>query len=131
MPVAIINANFIKTIPIAHRGLHTNDGIIPENSLAAFQKAIDENYLIEIDVHILADNQVIVFHDDNTKRMCGLDKKIRNLTFPEIKSLRLLETHHEIPTLLEVFDLVNGKVPILIELKTKIKLDLLNNLYLI
>ena len=119
--------------PIAHRGLHSNNSSIPENSLIAFQKAIDLNYAIELDVHITADNEVIVFHDDTFERMCGLNKRIQQTTLQEIKELRLLQSDNEIPLLSEVFSLVNSRVPILIEVKNKNKVGrfeeiVLNNL---
>ena len=61
----------------AHRGLHDNEHGIPENSMAAFQRAVDKGYGIELDVHLTADNQLVVFHDDTLTRMCGINKKIR------------------------------------------------------
>jgi glycerophosphoryl diester phosphodiesterase len=103
--------------PIAHRGLH-NDVMVPENSLLAFQRAIEKNYPIELDVHLSADGHVIVFHDEFLERMTGVNKNITKQSLKQLKELRLEGVEQEIPTLIEVLELVQGKVPIVIELKT-------------
>lgn len=119
------NLDFLKENIIAHRGLHNINLGIPENSLLAFQKAIDNNYTIELDIHILKDNTVVVFHDDNLNRMTGIDKKIKNTTYNELSKLNLQNTSEKIPTLSQVLSLIDSKVPIIIEFKTDAKLGLL------
>ena len=106
---------FLLHSPIAHRGLHNTK--VPENSLTAFQKAIEGRFPIELDCHMIKTGEVVVFHDDNLKRMCGIDKEIANCTFTEIRELFLKHTRERIPLLSEVLAAVNGKVPLLIELK--------------
>ncbi len=108
----------------AHRGLHSgrkgqpaDEVKIPENSLAAFELAVRANYGIELDVRLTRDKKVVVFHDDNLFRMCGIDKKVADLTLAEIKTLRLAGTDQTIPTFEEVLRLVEGKVPLLVEMK--------------
>ncbi len=100
---------------IAHRGLHNK--IVPENSLEAFKKCVDRNIPFEFDVHLLKDGTIIVFHDDNLKRMTGVDKYIMNCDYKDISGLYLNNSHERIPTLDEVLELVNGNVLIDIELK--------------
>ena len=56
---------------IAHRGSHNLNS--PENSMKAFENAIKNNYAIELDVHILKDNNIVVFHDKNLERMTSID----------------------------------------------------------
>jgi glycerophosphoryl diester phosphodiesterase len=102
---------------IAHRGLHNIDIWAPENSAEAFRRAVEKGYAIELDVHLTKDNYVVVFHDDNLKRMTGIDKNITEMTMEELKKLRLQDTSERIPTLQEVLKIVNGRVPLLIELK--------------
>lgn len=116
---------FLTDNLIAHRGYYSNDLGIPENSISAFKRAIELNYIIELDVHILKDGNIVVFHDDNLKRMTGMDKKIKNTTYEEIKSLKLNNTNEHIPKLFDVLQIVNGKVPLLIELKYDTKLGTL------
>lgn len=106
---------------IAHRGFHNAEKGIPENSLPAFVEAVAHGYAIENDIHITADGEVVIFHDDTLKRMCSADIKIEDLTLKEIKQFQLLDTNEQIPTLKECLDLVDGRVPLLIEFKCDLK----------
>ena len=117
----------IKNNKIAHRGVFNNKNI-PENSLKAFEKAISMDFSIELDVQLTKDNVLIVFHDDNLKRLTGLNKKVTDCTYLEIKNLTLLETKEKIPTLKEVLNLVQNKVLLDIEIKGKKKIKTLCNL---
>ena len=119
--------------PIAHRGFHDKNN--PENSLAAFARAIEKGYAIELDVQLLADETVVVFHDDSLARMTGNDGYIKYLNKEDLKALSLKGTKETIPTLEEVLKFVDGRVPLLIEIKNKYKvgkleqkvIDLLKN----
>lgn len=119
---------------IAHRGIYDNI-MIPENSLYAFKKAIIKNLAIELDIHLTKDNNLVVFHDHSLKRMTSKNSIIEDLTVSELKSVTLLDTKEKIPTLEEALKLINGKVPIIIEIKSnknekqiiKILLKQLNN----
>lgn len=104
--------------PIAHRGLH-HGSRIPENSLAAFDRAVNARVPIELDVHRTADGEVIVFHDDNLQRMTGVDRELSRVGFAELADYRLVGTTERIPRLVEVLDLVGGRVPLLIEIKNR------------
>lgn len=110
--------NWLKSSLIAHRGLHNKDKLVPENSLLSFKKAIENGYAIECDVRISKDNIVYVFHDKNTKRMCNKDIIFENLDSSQITNLRLSETSEHIPTFHELLALVDGQVPLLIEVKS-------------
>lgn len=107
--------DYLLHSPIAHRGLHNKT--VPENSLTAFQKAVEGRFPIELDVHMIKTGEVVVFHDDNLKRMCGIDKEIAKCSFTEIREMYLKHTRERIPLLSEVLAVINGKVPLLIELK--------------
>ena len=107
--------SWIKETPIAHRGLHTKD--IPENSLSAFENALKNNYAIELYVHFTKDKDVVVFHDENLKRITNDTRNIEDVNYDELKNLRLGNTNEIIPTLEEVLELVDSKVAILIEIK--------------
>jgi len=100
---------------VAHRGLHNADR--PENSLPAFQAAAEAGYIIECDLHLTADGEVVVFHDDTLTRMCGVDAHVEDQTLDTLKSLRLKNSDERIPTLREMLALVDGRVPLLIEFK--------------
>jgi len=101
----------------AHRGLHTQDKTVPENSLAAFRRAVDAGYGIELDLQLTRDGKVVVFHDDTLERLFGANRPVNSLTFEELRTLRLSGTDELIPSIGEVLDLVDGRVPLLIELK--------------
>ncbi|SCK04451.1 cytoplasmic glycerophosphodiester phosphodiesterase [uncultured Clostridium sp.] len=109
---------WLTNTKFAHRGLYSDDGMIPENSLEAFKKAIENNYGIELDVSFTKDKKTVVFHDDNLLRMTGLNKKISDCTLEELQSLYLNDTDYKIPTFNEVLELVDGKVPLIIEIKS-------------
>lgn len=104
-----------KDLIIIHRGRYSYN--YPENSIPAFIETIKNNKMIELDIHIIKDNTVIVFHDDNLKRMCENNSNVRDLTYKEICKFRLANSNYGIPTFKEVLNLVNGKVPLDIELK--------------
>lgn len=102
---------------IAHRGLHKADKTVPENSLAAFRAAVEAGYGVELDVHLTADGELVVFHDDTIKRMCGVDGRVEDMTLKQLRELSLLDTDQGIPTLDEVLSVIDGKVPIILEIK--------------
>lgn len=77
---------------IAHRGLYNNKEGIVENTIKAFNKAIEKGYAIELDVQILKDGNLIVFHDDNLLRLTGINKRVYDSTLEYIKSVNLLNT---------------------------------------
>ena len=109
--------SWITTKPIAHRGLHNNK--IPENSLGAFKNAIEKGYATELDVHLSIDGEIIVFHDDNFLRMTGFDGLVEATSSSKIDNLVLNGTKEKVPRFSEVLELVDAKVPILIEIKNK------------
>ena len=102
--------------PYAHRGLW-GEGL-PENSLGAFRAAAEKGFAIELDIQLSADGVVMVFHDYTLDRVCARAGKICELTAAELGNIPLygIENEH-IPTLREVLDAVDGRVPLLIELK--------------
>ena len=103
-------------LKIAHRGAK---GYEPENTLAAFQKALDLNADgIELDVHLSSDGQIMVIHDETIDKMTNGKGFVNTLSLSELKSF-LVADKYEIPTLKEVFDLVDKKCLINIELKSK------------
>ena len=99
----------------AHRGLW--DGNCPENSLAAFQKAVDKGYGIETDVRLSADGVLFLFHDDTLSRMTGDGRKTDDLSLGELYALRLAGGDQVIPTLEDLLTLVSGRVPLILEIK--------------
>ncbi len=109
--------------PIAHRGIHDNK-TVAENSMTAFRQAVDAGYGIELDVRFTKDHKMVVFHDDDLKRMCGVNKLVLNLTYEELCQYRLNIGGEKIPTMREVLELVNGKVPLVIEMKNEMSTNM-------
>jgi glycerophosphoryl diester phosphodiesterase len=104
-----------KILNIGHRGAK---GWSPENTLASFQKAIDMDADgIEFDVHLSADGEVIVIHDETVDRTTNGTGAVKNLALAELKKLRIQDVF-EIPTLREVFDAFPKKLLVNVELKT-------------
>lgn len=99
----------------AHRGLWNEQ--IPENSLSAFARAVEAGYGIELDLRRTRDGRIVVFHDENLLRMCGVDARVRDLSLDELRQLRLKGSNETIPTFSEVLRLIGGRVPLMIEIK--------------
>lgn len=110
-----IYETWIVKQPIAHRGLF--DEKIPENSLASFKNAIKNKVGIDLDVSCLADGTPVIFHDEKLARMTGKDGFISNCKYADIEKLTLSGTKEKIPTLEEALDVIDGKVPVFIEIK--------------
>ena len=107
---------FLKWL-YAHRGLHDNDTDAPENSMRAFWKAVEAGFGIELDVQLSRDGVPVVFHDDTLKRICGVEGRVCERTFEELQQLSLCGTDQKIPRFSDVLELVDGKVPLIVELK--------------
>lgn len=111
--------SILNDIKIAHRGLSSDKH--PENSLRAYRECIDKGIPIELDVHILKDNTLVVMHDDDTYRMTGKKVVLKSANYDDINDLKLSNSDCYIPTLKEVLDLVDGKVLLDIELKVEVR----------
>ena len=106
-----------RGLNLAHRGLHGEGAA--ENSISAFRRAMEAGFGVELDVRLSKDGELVVFHDDTLTRVAGVEGRVDELTLAELRECRLLDTDDTIPTLREVFDLVDGRIPILIEIKEK------------
>lgn len=102
----------------AHRGYHDKP-TVPENSMAAFRRAVERGWGAELDVHLMKDGTLAVIHDSSLKRTAGADVCIEDLTAAELENYRLEGTDEKIPLFDEVLELFEGKTPLIIELKTK------------
>ncbi|MBF9034788.1 phosphodiesterase [Rhodobacterales bacterium HKCCE2091] len=108
--------SFLET-PLAHRGLHDMGSAVPENSRGAFRRAAAAGFGIECDLQLSADGVAMVFHDATLDRLCGRQGPVHDLTARELGDLPLFGSSDHIPTLAEALEVVDGRVPILIELK--------------
>ncbi len=111
----------------AHRGLHDNQSDAPENSMAAFLKAVEGGYGIECDVQLTKDGVPVIFHDFTLERVArypgdGSDLqrvpgKVIDYTYEELMQFNILGSHEKIPRFEDFLGAVDGKVPLIIELK--------------
>lgn len=123
---------------IAHRGLFYNgqvqekvnsgdkdkqeglvEDIIPENSLPAFERAVAAGYGIELDTQTTSDGRVVVFHDESLFRMCGVEKNLHDCTYDELRKYNLVGTDCKIPLFEDVLKVIDGKVPLIVEVKSE------------
>lgn len=99
----------------AHRGLYGPG--CPENSMAAFRKARDMGFGVELDVHLLADGNLAVIHDSQLLRLTGAEGKVEDLTTEQLSNYHLDGTDQTIPEFRQVLDLYDGRAPLIVELK--------------
>ncbi|MCJ8147703.1 glycerophosphodiester phosphodiesterase [Shinella sedimenti] len=109
--------NWLTERPIAHRGYHDLNRAVWENTLSAFSRAVEAGFSIECDLQYAADAIPVVFHDDDLKRLCGIEGDVRQRTAGELALLPIGGTGDRIPTLRQLLDLVKGRVPLILELK--------------
>lgn len=108
------DTSYFRNKLYAHRGLH--DEVVPENSLTAFRLARENGYGVELDVQMTKDGKLVVFHDGNLKRICGVDGFLRDYTYEELSSFRLKDTDEQIPLFDEVLKTL-GKTDLICEIK--------------
>ena len=101
----------------AHRGLHDEAAGIPENSLTAFRRAAEMGYGAELDVHLTRDGRLVVIHDSDLTRLCGVSRQVEEMTAAELSGLRLRGTEEPIPFLEQVLPLFVDRQPLVIEMK--------------
>lgn len=103
--------------PYAHRGLHDAEAGVPENTLLAFERAAKNGYGMEFDVRFTGDRQLVIMHDNELERMTGCKGKVSEMTLAQLGELRVGGTDQGIPRFEQMLELVNGRVPLIVELK--------------
>lgn len=104
-----------KSVHYAHRGLHNAERA--ENSMSAFKAAVDGGWGIELDIRLSKDGKLVVFHDDTLDRVCGREGKVIDFTAEELATFKLKGTEDGVPLFSDVLKLVDGKIPLLVEIK--------------
>lgn len=111
------DTSLFKKKYFAHRGLHDHGADVPENSMAAFRRAVEAGYGIELDVHVTKDGIPVVFHDATLERMCGVGGQIYHYTYEELQRFTLADSGEHIPKFADVLCMVGGRVPLIVEIK--------------
>ncbi len=104
--------------PIAHRGLHDEAKGIVENTDDAFAAAMAHGYAIECDIQLTADGEAVVFHDETLERVTMGKGLVIDHSVAALKTVSYRQSKTRMQTLGELLDQVNGKVPLVIEIKT-------------
>jgi glycerophosphoryl diester phosphodiesterase len=115
--------DWLTAQPIAHRGLHDGVSVI-ENTASAFRAAIDAGFAIETDLQITSDGEAVVHHDFALGRLTLGSRQLAAMTAVGLKEVPFKNTPDRIITLGEFLDLVGGRTPLLIELKSRFDGDL-------
>ncbi len=110
--------DWLTARPVAHRGLHNAARGIVENMPAAAQAAVAGQFAIECDIQLTADGEAIVHHDDALGRLTEGSGRLRDKTLSELKAVRFKATSERMMTLAELCELVAGRVPLVIEVKS-------------
>lgn len=98
----------------AHRGLHDGNHAVIENSLRAFALAVEHGYGMELDLQTTRDGKVVIHHDLNTRRVCGIAAEIEQTDYADLPPLL---DGTPLPLFEDLLKLVNGKMPLIVELK--------------
>jgi len=114
-----VSLDCFKSCYIAHRGFFDNGMDAPENTVLAFKKAVDAGYGIELDVQLSQDKRVVVTHDYDLKRICGVNELVKNLSYQELCEYKIFDTAESIPLLTDVLQVIDGKVPLIVEIKAE------------
>lgn len=112
-----VKLSWLTATPVAHRGYHDMNNQVWENTASAFQRAIDAGFSIECDLQLASDSVPVVFHDDDMERLTGLKGDVREKTSAELGLISVGRTKDKVLTLKQLLALVDGRVPLVIELK--------------
>jgi glycerophosphoryl diester phosphodiesterase len=105
--------------PIAHRGLHSRENGILENTVSAAQAAIEHGFSIECDVQLTSDGEAVVFHDWTMDRLTTRRGNISKLNVADVAALAMKDTTDRVPTLSALLEVIAGRAPLIIEIKSR------------
>ena len=111
--------DWLTARPVAHRGLHENAAGVIENTASAFRAAIEAGFSVETDVQITADGEAMVHHDFALGRLTLGSRHLAAMTAAGLKEVPFKDTSDRMMTLGELCDFVGGRVPLVIELKSR------------
>jgi glycerophosphoryl diester phosphodiesterase len=105
--------------PIAHRGLHARENCVIENTLSAAQAAIERGFSIECDVQFTGDGEAMVFHDFTLERLTEASGQLADTRADALAALAMKDTNDHMPSLAALLDLIGGRTPLIIEIKSR------------
>ncbi|MDE7247169.1 MAG: glycerophosphodiester phosphodiesterase, partial [Lachnospiraceae bacterium] len=113
------DTTLFNKVYFAHRGLHDNASDAPENSMAAFRKAVEAGLGMELDVQVTKDGVPVIFHDFKLDRICRVQGKVTDCIYEELQNYRLCDSGERIPKFSELLEMVDGQVPLIVEIKAE------------
>ena len=114
------NLNWLVAKPIAHRGLHDKANGIVENTITAAEAAIAGGFAIECDVQLTSDGEAVVFHDFVLDRLTGQIGEVKARKAAELETIAISGSASDtIPTLSRFLDQIGGRVPLVVEIKSR------------
>jgi glycerophosphoryl diester phosphodiesterase len=119
-----VRLDWLIARPVAHRGLHDAAAGVVENTASAFRAAIAGGYAIECDVQLSRDGEAVVHHDDRLGRLTEGDAALHDLTAAELRTVRFRQTEDRIGTLGDLLALADGRVALLVEIKSRFDGDM-------
>ena len=115
-----INApNWLTARPIAHRGLHSKQFGLVENTPAAAAAAVAKNYAIECDIQRTNDGEAVVFHDFTLDRLIRAEGHLDGFSADELGQLSYKDCNQKIVSLVEFLARIGGRVPVMVEIKSR------------
>jgi len=119
MKSRMLNApDWLTARPIAHRGLHSHDKGLVENTPAAAEAALAKNYAIECDVQITKEGEAVVFHDATLDRLMSARGRVDSFTASELSRLSFKDCGQKIVSLPDFLAVVAGRVPVIVDIKS-------------
>ncbi|MBV6657809.1 MAG: glycerophosphodiester phosphodiesterase [Devosiaceae bacterium] len=111
--------SWLTARPVAHRGLHDQSAGLIENTLPAFEAAVARGFSIECDVQLTADESAVVFHDDTLDRLTAQSGPVINQPLAALEDIPVTGSGHPIPSLAKVLAELDGRAPLIIEMKSR------------
>lgn len=108
----------MTSVCFAHKGLYKKDQTVPENTIPAFKAALAHGYGIDCDVQLTWDGQAVCFCDQHMRMACGIDELMVSFNYEHLEKLKLFGTEERMPLLSEALELIAGKTPMIIEVKS-------------
>lgn len=111
--------DWLTARPVAHRGLHDRARGVIENTTSAVTAAVEGRFAIEVDLQLTSDGEAMVHHDDVLGRLTEGSGPLVEMTAAQLKQVVFRDTADRMMTLSDLCTLVAGRVPLVLEVKSR------------